>query len=334
MRTLVLETPGSLKWVDVAEPAPMAGEALVRVRRCGVCGMDIHAMAGRQPFFSYPRRLGHELCVEVVSADSGDLRLGDLCTVEAYYFCGDCPACLTGKTNCCRNLQVLGVHIDGGHAPFITVPVNKLHRSRSLSPDQIALAEPLVIGAHAVERAAPGKNEPTAIIGMGPIGLAAAIFAKAAGSDIVCIDVQTDRLGFACERMELGKAILAGDGLAGRLQRHFGQLSSVVIDATGSPASMNGTFQLAEHGGRIVFVGLFIGEVSFDDPNFHRRELTLMASRAGLTATFQNVLRAMETNSVDVMPLITHRFGFAEAAERLPLIHREPGLVKAMIDFD
>jgi threonine dehydrogenase-like Zn-dependent dehydrogenase len=169
---------------------------------------------------------------------------------------------------------------------------------------------------------------------MGPIGLAAAIFAKAAGADVVCIDVQTDRLGFACERMELGKAILAGDGLAGRLQRHFGQLPSVVIDATGSPASMNGTFQLAEHGGRIVFVGLFIGEVSFDDPNFHRRELTLMASRAGLTATFQNVLRAMETNSVDVMPLITHRFGFAEATERLPLIHRETGLVKAMIDFD
>ena len=134
--------------------------------------------------------------------------------------------------------------------------------------------------------------------------------------------------------MELGKAILAGDDLAGRLKQHFGQLPSIVIDATGSPASMNSTFQLAEHGGRIVFIGLFIGEVSFDDSNFHHRELTLMASRAGLTATFQDVLRAMETNRVDVMPLITHRFGFAEAAERLPLIHREPGLVKAMIDFD
>jgi len=97
---------------------------------------------------------------------------------------------------------------------------------------------------------------------------------------------------------------------------------------------MKGTFQLAEHGGRVVFIGLFIGEVSFDDPNFHRRELTLMASRAGLTGTFQNVLRAMEANRVDVMPLITHRISFTEAAERLPLIHREPGLVKAMIDFD
>jgi threonine dehydrogenase-like Zn-dependent dehydrogenase len=334
MKTLVLETPGSLKWVDVVEPVPMAGQALARVVRCGVCGTDIHAMAGRQPFFSYPRRLGHELCVEVISADGGDLRAGDLCTVEAYYFCGSCPACLAGMTNCCRNLQVLGVHIDGGHAPLITVPLDKLHRSRSLSPDQIALAEPLVIGAHGVERAAPRKGEPTAIIGMGPIGLAAAIFAKAAGANIACIDVQADRISFACDKMELGKPLLPDGDLAAQLQKHFGQLPSLVIDATGSPASMKGTFQLAEHGGRIVFIGLFIGEVSFDDPNFHRRELTLMASRAGLTRTFQDVLRAMETNTVDVMPLITHRVGFAQAAERLPLIHREPGLVKAMIDFD
>jgi len=185
-----------------------------------------------------------------------------------------------------------------------------------------------------VERAAPSKDEPTAIIGMGPIGLAVAIFAMAAGANIACIDMQGDRLAFACDRMELGKPILADGDLGGQLQKHFGQLPSVVIDATGSQASMKGTFQLAGHGGRIVFIGLFMGEVSFDDPNFHRRELTLMASWAGLTRTFQDVLRAMETNKVDVIPLITHRFGFTEAKERLPLIYREPGLVKAMIDFD
>ena len=334
MKALMLEKPGSLKWAEVAEPVPSAGEALVRVHRCGVCGTDIHAMAGRQPFFSYPRRLGHELCVEVISATGSDLRPGDLCTVEAYYFCGNCPACLSGKTNCCRNLKVLGVHLDGGFAPFITVPIDKLHRSNSLSPDQIALAEPLVIGAHGVERAAPRRDEPTAIIGMGPIGLAAAIFAKAAGANIACIDLQADRLAFACDRMELGRPILPDGDLAGQLQRLFDQLPSVVIDATGNPASMKETYHLAEHGGRIVFIGLFNGEVSFDDPNFHRRELTQMASRAGLTQTFQDVLRAMETNRVDVSPLITHRFGFTKAMERLPLIHREPGLVKAMIDFD
>ena len=335
MNSLVLQTPGALAWVEVAEPTPARGEALVRVRRCGVCGTDIHALAGKQPFFSYPRRLGHELCVEIISApaDSG-LRAGERCAVEAYYFCGQCPACRAGKTNCCKNLKVLGVHIDGGHAPLMTIPADKLHRAGTLLPEQIALVEPLVIGAHGVERAAPQPAEPTLIVGLGPIGLAAAIFAKAAGANVVCVDVQPERLKFACERMALGTALSADDRLADRLQTHFGQQPSVVIDATGNPASMRGAFRLAEHGGRIVFLGLFIGELAFDDPNFHRRELTILASRAGMTGTFRDVIRLMENGKVDVLPLITHRFDFADTAERLPQIHCEAGLVKAMIDFD
>jgi 2-desacetyl-2-hydroxyethyl bacteriochlorophyllide A dehydrogenase len=335
VKALILEKPGSLGWSDIPAPAATGDEALVRVRRCGVCGTDIHALAGNQPFFTYPRRLGHELCVEIVSAPAGSgLMKGDLCAVEPYYFCGSCSACRAGRTNCCKNLKVLGVHIDGGHAPFIAAPAEKLHPAASLSPEQIALVEPLVIGAHGVERAGLKEGEPTVVIGLGPIGLAAAIFAKAAGADVACVDVQQDRLDFACGRMQLGAPFRAGAGLAAQLQTHFGQLPAAVIDATGSAASMKEAFQLAEHGGRIVFLGLFIGEVTFDDPNFHRRELTLMASRAGLTGTFRDVIHLIQTHQVDVLPLITHRFGFDQAAERLPGIHREAGLVKAMIDFD
>jgi len=334
MKSLVLENPGSLVWQDVPPPVPGPGEALVRVRRCGVCGTDIHAYAGRQPFFTYPRRLGHELCVEVLSADGDSLQPGDLCAVEAYDFCGTCPPCRAGKTNCCKNLRVLGVHTDGGHAPLMVLPVDKLHRATSITPDEIALVEPLVIGAHGIERAALQAGEPTVIVGLGPIGLAAAIFAKAAGANIACVDVQQDRLDFACNTMQLGTAFTAGDDLTERLQAHFDQLPSVVIDASGSRHSMANSFQLAEHGGRIVFLGLFIGELSFDDPNFHRRELTLLASRAGLTGTFREVIRLMENKEVDVLPLITHRFAFAETADKLPSLHQETGLVKAMIDFD
>ena len=335
MKTLVLQQPGALAWIDVSEPSPASDEALVRVRRCGVCGTDIHALAGKQPFFSYPRRLGHELCVELVSAPQGSgLSGGDLCAVEPYFFCGQCPACRAGKTNCCKNLKVLGVHIDGGHAPLMVVPVDKLHRAPALTPEQIALVEPLVIGAHGVERATLKRGAPVVILGLGPIGLAAAIFAKSAGANLACVDTQPERIAFACDRMQLGKGFHAGANLADELQAHFGQLPSVIIDATGNPASMRGTFQLAEHGGRIVFLGLFIGELNFDDPNFHRRELTLLASRAGLTGTFREVIRLMQAQQVDVLPLITHRFGFAETAERLPKIHLKPGLVKAMIDFD
>ncbi len=332
---MYLKEPGSLEWQEIPIPVVADGEALVRVRRCGVCGTDIHALAGRQPFFNYPRRLGHELCVEVIEAPAASkLSPGDLCAVEAYYFCGVCAACRSGKTNCCKQLQVLGVHLDGGHAPFIAVPAEKLHGAKSLSVEQIALVEPLVIGAHGVERAAPKAGEPTAIIGLGPIGLAAAIFAKAAGANVACVDTQPERLDFAAQEMQLGQPFRAGENLAKQLQKYFGQLPSLVIDATGNAASMRGTFELTEHGGRIVFLGLFSGEITFDDPNFHRRELTLMASRAGLSGSFRDVIRLLEKGAIDALPLITHRFDFAEAAERLPDIHREPGLVKAMIDFD
>lgn len=334
MRSLLLEAPGLLSWRDVHEPIPTAGEALVRVRRCSICGTDIHALAGKQPFFSYPRRLGHELCVEVISPGDSLLRVGDLCAVEPYYSCGTCPACRTGKTNCCQNLKVLGVHLDGGFAPLITVPANKLHPSRSLHPDSIALVEPLVIGAHGVERAAPLPGEPVVLLGLGPIGLAAGIFSKAAGANLACVDMQQGRRNFASKRMELGMAFSPGDSLVGELRDYFGQLPSLVIDATGNPESMQSAFQLAEHGGRIVFIGLCSCDIKFDDPNFHRRELTLMASRAGLTGTFRHVIRVLETTGLDASSLITHRFSFSETAERLPLLHREPGLVKAMITFD
>lgn len=335
MRILSLDQPGSLVWRDVPEPTPGDGEALVRVRRCGVCGTDIHALAGRQPFFVYPRVLGHELCVEIVSAPSGSgFRPGDLCSVEAYDSCGTCPACRSGRTNCCSSLKVLGVHVDGGHSPLMTLPENRLHPARGLDPDQIALVEPLVIGAHGVERAAIRPGESVAVIGMGPIGLAAAVFAKAAGADLACIDVQPGRLDFACGTMGIGSPLEAGEDLGERLRARFDQLPSVIIDATGSSASMKGTFDLAEQGGRIVFLGLFQGEMTFDDPNFHRRELTLMASRAGLTANFRAVIRMMEEGNIDVLPMITHRFGFADTDGRLPALHAEPGLVKAMIDYD
>ena len=335
MRILSLDQPGSLVWREVSEPVAGDGEALVKVRRCGVCGTDMHALAGRQPFFSYPRVLGHELCVEILSAPSGSgLQPGDLCSVEAYAFCGTCPACRSGRTNCCSSLKVLGVHVDGGHVPLMTLPAERLHPARGLDPDQIALVEPLVIGAHGIERAAIHPGETVAVIGMGPIGLAAAVFAKAAGANLACVDVQAARLDFGCGTMGLGTPLAAGEDLRERLRERFGQLPSVIIDATGNAASMKGVFDLAEQGGRIVFLGLFQGEMTFDDPNFHRRELTLMASRAALTATFRDVILMMEEGRIDVLPMITHRFSFTETDSRLPRHHAEPGLVKAMIDYD
>lgn len=334
MLSLIVEEPGTLRFVEVPRTEPEEGEALVKVVSCGVCGTDIHALSGRQPFFSYPRRLGHELCVEVIKAPSSSrLTCGDLCAVEPYFYCGQCPACQAGKTNCCHSLKVLGVHVDGGHVTELAIDARYLHKGDGLCSDQLALVEPLAIGAHAIERAKPSRGEPLVVLGMGPIGLSVAMFAKAAGANLVLVDLDEERLKFAAERMSLGVPIAGGEGFEERLKRYFGQLPSCVIDATGSPRSMNTCFNYTEHGGRVVFVGLFIGDLQFDDPNFHRRELSLYASRAALSSTFTKVIAMIKEGEVDPLPLITHRMRFENLKEELPAIHKQPGLVKAIVDF-
>ena len=337
MLTIVLEKPGAFAAADRPEPVAAPGTALVRVHRIGVCGTDLHAFAGKQPFFTSPRVLGHELGVEVL--DPGDdphgLRAGDRCSVEPYLNCGTCVACRRGKPNCCTTLQVLGVHADGGMRPLIRVPARKLHSSSRLDYDQLALVETLGIGAHAVERAAPMKDDFILVIGAGPIGLSVIQFAKVSGATLAVMDVSDTRLDFCRKQLGVAHTLKPGAMAAEELRKiGGGDLPTCVIDATGNPASMVGCFDLPAHGGRIVFVGLFQGDVTFNDPNFHRRELTVMGSRNALPATFREVIRLVEEGKVDTRPWITHRFNLAETPTVFPKeIAGNPAVLKAMIEI-
>ncbi|HVU25727.1 MAG TPA: zinc-binding alcohol dehydrogenase family protein [Opitutus sp.] len=339
MKSLVLQEPGKIVAAEAAEPAtPSAGEALVRVHRIGVCGTDLHAFHGRQPFFNYPRILGHELGVEVLAVGAGveGVAAGDHCAVEPYLNCGRCVACRRGKPNCCTELKVLGVHVDGGHRERIVVPAAKLHRSRVLNYDQLALVETLGIGAHAVQRAAVERGETVAVIGAGPIGLAAIQFALAAGARVIVIDVNAERLAFCRDRIGIaaGDAIDArGIEVVARLRELTGgDLPTAVFDATGNAKSMAAAFEYPAHGGRLVFVGLFPGEVTFNDPNFHRRELTLLASRNARPEDFGRIIALVEAGTVNTTPWITHRAALDEVPAQFDSWTRpESGVIKAMI---
>lgn len=333
MITVTLQAPGRFTVDQSPEPGDVpAGHALVRVRRIGVCGTDWHAFAGQQPFFAYPRVLGHELGVEVVSVNdpASDLKPGDQCAVEPYLNCGRCVACRRGKGNCCTDLKVLGVHVDGGMRERILVPAGKLHRSNRLSLDQLALVETLGIGCHAVARAGVEKGDRVLVLGAGPIGLAAVQFAQAAGVDPVVADTAEPRLAFC--RRQLG--VRQTPDARGDLAAGLGEPPNVVIDATGNPASMTRCFDLVAHGGRIVFVGLFQGDVTFNDPNFHRREITLLASRNALPGDFKRIIRLVEEGVVDTTPWITHRAPCAELPDAVGAwLSPDAGLLKAMLEF-
>ena len=336
MLQITLDQPGKFSAADAPEPTPAPGEALVRVHRIGVCGTDLHAFAGKQPFFNYPRILGHELGVEVI--DPGNephgLLAGDRCSVEPYINCGHCIACRRGKPNCCTELKVMGVHIDGGMRSLLTVPARKLHRSTKLDYEQLALVETLGIGAHAVELAEATKDDFILVIGAGPIGLSVIQFALVTGATLAVMDMSEPRLAFCRDQLGVKKTVIAGQEAATQLKLiGGGDLPTIIIDATGNPKSMAGTFDLTAHGGRIVFVGLFQGELAFNDPNFHRRELAICASRNALPGTFRDIIALVEAGRVDTRPWITHRFKLAETPEVFPRdIAGNTSVLKAMIE--
>jgi 2-desacetyl-2-hydroxyethyl bacteriochlorophyllide A dehydrogenase len=338
IQTLILDQPGQIRLTTSDAPGrPGRGEALVRVHRVGICGTDIHAYHGRQPFFSYPRILGHELGVEVVEVGEGvaGLAAGDRCAVEPYLNCGACIACRNGRTNCCARLQVLGVHIDGGMRELLSVPAHKLHRSDTLSYEQLALVEALAIGAHAVQRARIEAGEWALVIGAGPIGLGAMQFAHLAGARVIALDMSPERLAF-CRAQGIATAIVDGreDPLQSIQELTGGDLPTAVFDATGSAASMERAFEYLAPGGRLIFVGLVQRAISFSDPEFHRRELTLLATRNALAEDFTHIIRQIEAGAIDTQPWITHRAPYDALAESLPgWLQPGAGLVKAVIAF-
>ncbi len=341
MRAIVLEEPGRFAPVELPEAAdPGPGEALVAIRRVGVCGTDLHAFHGRQPFFSYPRILGHELGVEVVATGPGvtSVRPGDRCALRPYLDCGACDTCRRGRPNCCTALAVLGAHVDGGMRERLVVPADHLHPSATLSLDHLALVETLSIGGHAVARVdpKPEDDERALVIGAGPVGLAVATFLRAAGVAPVLADVSADRRRFAEAWARVPVVDPEPDPTEAVLAAFRGEPPTLVFDATGNATSMAGAFRLVANGGRLVFVGLVQADITFFDPDLHRRELTLHASRNATASDFDRTLRLLESGTPDLGPWVTERCMLDEVPAVFPTWAdgSRPGQVKGIVSID
>ncbi|MGE0608296.1 MAG: zinc-binding alcohol dehydrogenase family protein [Pirellulales bacterium] len=338
MRAIQFAEPLSINLIDLPEPAPpLPGEAVVRVHRVGICGTDYSGYLGKMPFFSYPRIPGHELGVEVVAVGEGvaNVAPGDRCSVEPYINCQKCYSCQRGHTNCCENHLTLGVHCDGGLRPLFTVPARKLHISRKLAFDQLALVETLAIGCHAIERAKPQPGQTLLVIGAGPIGLSVVEFARISGARTVVLDMNEQRLAFVREEMRIADRLLAkGDGqeLQKLAELTDGRLADIVVDATGSNKSMSGCLAYATFAGRVVYVGITTSELQFPHaPIMHRRELTLLASRNALSADFSRIISLIENGQIDTRPWISHQAPYTELATALPQwLKPESRVIKAI----
>jgi len=336
MKALVCTTPRQFDYINTEMPVAAEGETLLKIERIGICGTDLHAFEGTQPYFNYPRILGHELAATIVQTKAVGFTAGDKVTMIPYMHCGNCIACKSGKYNCCVNMRVFGVHIDGGMREFVAVPDHALIKSEGLSLDELALIEPLSIGAHAVKRAAVTKGEFVLIIGAGPIGLGIAQFAKIAGAQVIVVDVNDDRLQFCTTNVGIEHAInpLKQDVMVSLNQITSNNMPTVVIDATGNLDAINNAFQYLAHGGRYVLVGLQKGNISFSHPEFHKREATLMSSRNADVSDFMHVMDCIKNGLVQPANYITHKVTFSEVATQFETwLDPNSKVVKAMVVF-
>jgi 2-desacetyl-2-hydroxyethyl bacteriochlorophyllide A dehydrogenase len=338
MKALVCEQPGSLQYIKKGKPLLESGHAILKIRRIGICGTDLHAFEGTQPFFSYPRILGHELAAEIVAIEPGnEFAVGDKVTFSPYFYCGKCIACRNGLTNCCADIKVFGVHIDGGMCEYISVSLQYLIKGNDMSFEELALIEPLAIGAHGIRRAGVKPGEYVLVIGAGPIGLGVMEFARIAGSQVIAMDVNEQRLNFCKTILNVAYTINpAKEDVMEQIRSITNNdMPTVIIDATGNLKAINTAFQYLAHGGRFVLVGLQREVLTVSHPEFHKREATLMSSRNATPEDFNHVLASMKSKLLDPATYITHRVQFDEVKDNFESwLNPATGVIKAMVSLD
>jgi 2-desacetyl-2-hydroxyethyl bacteriochlorophyllide A dehydrogenase len=337
MKTLVCTQPGQFQYQEDEAPVLREGQSIIKIRRIGICGTDLHAFEGTQPFFEYPRILGHELAGELVATDTPDFEIGERVTFIPYFNCGTCIACRSELPNCCARIKVCGVHVHGGFVEYLSIPSSSLIHGEGLSYDELALVEPLAIGAHGVRRAGVREGEFVLVVGAGPIGLGIAEFARIAGGKVIMLDINDRRLQFCKDKLGVHHTInaLNTDVLEQLKNITGGDMPTVVIDATGSQKAILGSFQYMAHGARYVLVGLQKGDICFSHPEFHKREATLMSSRNATREDFEHVIASMKKGLVKPTTYITHRVGFDQVKQEFASwLNPENGVVKAMVELD
>jgi 2-desacetyl-2-hydroxyethyl bacteriochlorophyllide A dehydrogenase len=338
MKAVVLNEPGSLTKADVALPGePKENEVLLKVKCLGICGTDLHAYKGRQPFFTYPRILGHEIAAEIISFGSNvtHLQVGDLCTVLPYRNTIIDQAVRGGKINCGSGLSYMGVHEDGAMQEYFIREAKDVFVTNGLLAQQAAMIEPLAIGSHAVERANIKPDDIVMIVGAGPIGIMVLAMAILKGARFVLTDTNESRLAFVSNHYPGVTTIKADENLVDNVKNILGgDMPTIVIDATGNKDSMQKCLGYVAQGGTIVYVGLFIGNIEFYDPLFHAKEITLKSSRNALPEDFKKIIRLMHSGHIIIDHLVTHRLPFDSLPDRFPQLYNpDEQVIKAVVEF-
>lgn len=335
MKQITLLKPYEFEERDVEIPILKKGELLVQIKNIGICGTDIHAFHGNQPYFSYPRVLGHELSGVIVDAkiDNKSL-LGKPVSVLPYLSCGKCNSCVRGKTNCCAQLKVMGVHVDGGFGEYVSVPEDNIMVGREETDlEHLSMVEPLSISYHGIKRADILENDWVIIFGAGPIGMGAILFAKSKTDKIILIDINQNRITYCKSILGIEHSFNGNDETLLEQIKEVtnGHFADIVIDATGNKKSIQQQLTFLGHGGKWILIGLQREDLHINHPEFHKREATLMSSRNATKHDFEQVMNKIDKEEIDPALLITHTLDFKEVVNSFSTFIGDQALLKGII---
>jgi L-gulonate 5-dehydrogenase len=338
MVAVAVRAPGILDIFDAPAPAaPLGTDVLVRVERAGICGSDIHILHGTNPFAHYPRIIGHEFAGKVlaVGGDVQDLAPGDRVVVDPVVACGHCYPCRIGRPNVCANLQVLGVHRDGGFRDQLTVPVANCVRVPQGIPFAIAaLAEPLAVAANVLSRTGIRAEDTVMIYGAGTVGLTVLQVARLHGARCIVSDIDEARLDRA---RAFGAAVTLNPRATSIVEavrnENDGLGPSVVIDGAGLPALLEEACCIASPAGRIGLLGFSPMPCNVSQQEIVRKELTLVGSRLN-RGFIPEVIGWLAEGRLQPETMITQTFAARDARAAFDLIENEPHkTVKVQLDF-
>ncbi len=328
MKAIKLANPWNVSCVELPMPKPEAGEALIKVKAVGICGSDISAYRGANGLVTYPRILGHEIAGEIVSIPENEknLKVGDRVVVDPYLYCGQCYPCSIGRTNCCTQLHVLGVHVDGGMAEYFCHPASMLVKiPDGMSYTQAAMAEPLTISLHGIHRGQLKAGEFCTVIGAGPIGLVAGMIAQEYGAHAILIDLVQERLDFATQLgIEYVINASSEDPVARIAEITHNTMSQLVMECSGANTSIRNTLDFVSHAGRITLTGWPKKETSLPTDVITKKEIDIRGARTS-AGEFEEALLLIQSKRVDMLQILTKTITLDEVPQTIADIEKMPG---------
>lgn len=333
MLAVVAEDVGRLELRQRPEPPqPGAGEVMIRPEAVGICGSDLHFIAGELSAQAggggYPRVLGHEVGARIVALGDGcrpELRVGQRVALWPLEACGRCYPCRVGRDNACERFSLIGVHRDGGLQELLVVPEGQVYPIRSDDPAVAALAEPLSIGVRAVNRAAVRAGERLVVLGAGPIGHSVCLVARERGAEVLLVDRQPSRLEGA---EALGASTLRWRGCEPTVNaaREWAGADGppVVVDATGAPEAVRAMVEMVATAGRAIQVGMSRAEVTFRLGLLTEKELDLRGVSCCNGEEFAEAVAIAERNAASLQRLVSHRFALADGPDALRFAAEHP----------